>query len=72
MPTSALWEIANLPQISVKTVQSAWVDVGIDPYRPEGKCYAYRKNFRCSDSRRGLQMAMTMSIRPSTIPATIG
>ena len=32
----------------------------------------YRKNFRCSDSRSGLQMAMTINISPSTTPATIG
>ena len=31
-----------------------------------------RKNFRCSDSRSGLQMAMTINISPSTTPATIG
>ena len=32
MPASALWEVTNSPKITVKTVHSARVDVGIDPY----------------------------------------
>ena len=32
MPTSARWEVANSPQITVKTVHSARADVGIGPY----------------------------------------
>ena len=32
MPTSALWEPTNSPQISVKTVRTARADVGIGPY----------------------------------------
>ena len=31
MPTSARWEVANSPQITVKTVHSARADVGIGP-----------------------------------------
>ena len=34
MPTSAHWEVTNLQRISVKTVHSAWADVGIGPYKP--------------------------------------
>ena len=33
MPTSARLEVANLPQITVKTVQSVGTDVGIGPYK---------------------------------------
>ena len=33
MPTSARWEVANSPRIFVKSVPSAWADVGIGPYR---------------------------------------
>ena len=33
MPTSARWEPANSPQIFVKTVRTARVDVGIGPYK---------------------------------------
>ena len=32
MPTSAHWGVSNAPKISVKSVQSAWADVGIGPY----------------------------------------
>ena len=32
MPTSAHWGVSNSPKISVKSVQSAWADVGIGPY----------------------------------------
>ena len=32
MPTSAHWEVSNLSKITVKTVRSAWADVGTDPY----------------------------------------
>lgn len=32
MPTSAHRGVSNSPKISVKSVQSAWADVGIGPY----------------------------------------
>ncbi len=35
MPTSARWEVTNSPKIPVKTVYSAWADVGIGPYTVE-------------------------------------
>ena len=33
MPTSARWEPANSPQISMKTVRTARADVDIGPYK---------------------------------------
>ncbi len=49
MPTSARWEVANSPQIFVKTVHSVRADVGIGPYavlRPQ----AHVANFLGTDT----------------------
>ena len=44
MPTSARWEVANSPKISVKIGAFCRVDVGIDPYNA------------CTDSVRNFEL----------------
>ena len=53
MPTSAHRGISNSPKISVKSVQSAWADVGIGPYNAfKNRVGIFELFFRGKDPRK--------------------
>ena len=57
----------GLTDVLVKVQQRI---VNVDEYKLHG--IPHRKNFRCSDRRRGLLTAMTSSMAPSTTPTASG